>query len=490
MPETFPMSGAHFPGKALRRAARAVRPDELGRAAVTALLSAATAAAMVLTAGGVLAAPAGGTVGSPQPELAQFRVGPSGQSGSGAMLADGTIILASVATKGTTINVCLLRPGARSCAATVVLHAHSGDTFDGVPEVLSAGASQVSIAAEDCCSLADGAVVFNSTDGGHIFGPLTIAGSISSIGAGTVAGGQLVVATFTSSSYNVQAFPPNPVSPETAVATPHSGADGDSALSTVNGGVLSVNDDLTNTYVEYAPSGSNFNASSSYHHVATLNNELTVAASGDALLTDPGGSLTGGDRLWFFNGTSLSGPYKVPDSKAGDDGYFAMQKVAGTVHVFFEGRRNGYDLFEETTRNGKAWTPLRRYASAIKSEQLVPVLGSIGSGVVFEAESPSSLLAQPILQPQNVRVRLARTHVRHGQSTKFTGSASPRLKNQLVTLEVLRSKRWYRVKTTHESGTGKFSFTVPGSTHTYRAVVADKPGYYQYGYSNSVTLTA
>ena len=36
----------------------------------------------------------------------------------------------------------------------------------------------------------------------------------------------------------------------------------------------------------------------------------------------------------------------------------------------------------------------------------------------------------------------------------------------------------------------KFSFSVPGTTETYRVVVAYEPGYYEYGYSNSVKLTA
>lgn len=78
----------------------------------------------------------------------------------------------------------------------------------------------------------------------------------------------------------------------------------------------------------------------------------------------------------------------------------------------------------------------------------------------------------------------------HGHSTKLTGTAFPHLNHQLVTLQKLTHKRWYTVKTTHESSAGKFAFTVPGVTQTYRVVVAYKPGYYKYGYSCSVTLTA
>ena len=46
------------------------------------------------------------------------------------------------------------------------------------------------------------------------------------------------------------------------------------------------------------------------------------------------------------------------------------------------------------------------------------------------------------------------------------------------------------MKTTKEAA-GGFRFTVVAShTETYRAVVDDEPGYYQYGYSNAVTLVA
>jgi hypothetical protein len=373
----------------------------------------------------------------------------------------------------------------------VTLHAHAGDTFSPTPQVLITGPADVSIVASDCCTIGpDGVVVFSSTDGGATYVGPTQAGDIGGVTTGTVAGGQLVVANNQSPNYQIQAFPPNPPSPAAAAATPDSHIAGDTALATDKNGVLSAQDDLTDTYVYFAAAGANFNASASYHHVATIKNQDTVAASGNAVLTAPGGSITGKDRLWFFNGKSLSGNYKVPDTRLGDDGYFAMKEVRGTVYVFFLGRRNHYDLYEERTRNGRTWTPLEHYASAIKSEDLVPVLNGIGAGLVFEAQSPKPLLAQPIMVPQHVHVKLLRTHVTAGHGTKLTGSATPRLRHQLITLEVERHGHWYRVKTTHESKTGSFSFSVPAATHTYRVVVADKPGLYQFGYSNSVTLTA
>jgi hypothetical protein len=188
--------------------------------------------------------------------------------------------------------------------------------------------------------------------------------SINAIGAGTVANGQLVLANYLTSTFNVQAFPPNPASPQTSLAKPDAHAVGTSALSTYKGGVLVASDDLTNTYVEYAPAGGNFNSTASYRHIATIRKENTVALSGNALLTSPGGTLTGADELRFFNGTSLSKGFRVPIPKRSDDGYWGMQEVRGTVHVFFLNRRASYDVYEETTRNGTKWSALQRYGSS------------------------------------------------------------------------------------------------------------------------------
>ncbi len=473
------------PGTRLSR----VRTARVGAwLAASALLAAATT---TLAPGTAEAAPAGGTVGDPQPELAQFSVGGAGQNGSGVVLPNGDLVLASISKSGATMNVCLLHPGNRKCASTVLLRAHAGDEFYVTPEVLSTGGTKLSVVSEDCCNISN-VVTFNSTDGGRTFSAEALVGSIGSINgvdAGTVADGKLVVASYSAPSFNVQAFPPNPASPVTSFATPNSFIVGTSSLTSYNGGVLVANDDTTNTYVEYAPSGSNFNKSRSYRHIAAIRNEDTVTVSGSALLTSPGGTLSGADELRFFNGKSLGKGHKVPIPKASDDGYWGMQEVRGTVYVFFLNRRASYDVYEESTRNGTTWSALRRFGSAITSTQLVPVLSSSGSGVVFEASSPK-LLAQPILNAQSVRITLQHSHVPPGHSTKLTGTAFPHLNHQLVTLQKLTHKRWYTVKTTHESSAGKFAFTVPGVTQTYRVVVAYKPGYYEYGYSRSVTLTA
>jgi hypothetical protein len=430
----------------------------------------------------------GGTVGSPQPELKQFKVGGAAGDGTGAVLADGTLVLAADNKSGSSINVCVLHPGDRKCASTASLSAQSGDTFFGVTEVLATGGTDVSVIGYDCCnSTPDGIFMFNSSDDGKVFGALVKAGTLDSLGAGTVADGDLVVG---STDGHVQAFPPTAGGPAGSSADPNSKIETDTSLATYNGGVLVAGDNLTNSYVEYAPSGSNFNATSSYKSVGTFDNELVTAVSGNALLTDPGGSLTGGERLRFFNGTSFGKSFKVPDTRQGDDGYFTMQEVGKRVHVFFEGRRDGYDLYTETTTDGKHWTKLQHYGTAITSTWLAPVLGPTGAGQVYESGSGSPTLSQPILNSQSVHITLKRSRVPHGHSTTLSGKVSPHLNHQLVTLERKSGKRWLTVKTTHESSSGRFSFSVPGTSETYRAVVAYEKGYYEYGYSNSVKLTA
>jgi hypothetical protein len=482
-----------------RHTTRAEQPRHVRRARNRLRLLAASVATLVATLASVLAvgtpagaAPTAGTKGDPQPELAQFKIGTNSGSGTGTVLADGTLVLAFISSSGNKTTVCVLHPGDRKCASTATLSPEKGDSFTGVPEVLSTGGKDVSVVIYDCCnSTPDNAFVYNSTNDGKSFSKYVKAGTISSIGAGTAAGGDLVVATFTTGSINVQAFPPHPASPVTAFATPNGQEDGNTSLTTYRGGVLVANDNLTNTYVEYAKSGSDLNASSSYKAVATVKNETTVTISGNALLTDPSASLTGGDRLRFFSGTSFGKSYKVPDSKAGDDGYFVMQQAGGTVHVFFEGRRDDYDVFSATTRDGSHWSPLSQYGTAIDSTDLAPALAPSGAGVVLEAGSGTEpVFVQPILNPQRVHIKLAKTKVKKGQSTKLSGTVAPHLKGQLVTLERKAGKLWDTVKTTHESASGTFSFTVPGKTETYRTVVAYQPGYYLYGYSNSVTLTA
>jgi hypothetical protein len=454
--------------------------------------------ALALT-GATPASAGGGEVGTPQPELMHFNIGPSGGHGTGAVLPNGDIVFAIPSQSGKSIHVCTIFPGARACSHIVTLDAYksggSQDTFSGTVEVLAPSAHDLVIAAEDCCHLtvggADGgAVVFESSDGGATFAAELPAGTIKSIGAATYAEGTLMVGSTLASAVNVQALRQNVFeSVDMSMATPVVGADGDTSLTTYEGGVIVASDDTTNAHVEYATSI--FNSSGSYASVGSFPNELVTAVSGNALLTDPGGSLTGGERLRFFNGTSFGPVHKVPDPPQGDDGYFTMQETGRVVHVFFIDRRASYNAFEESTTDGVHWSGFEEFTlgSAIASNGLSPALGPSGAGLLLECNG-SPLYAQPVLNAQLVHVALAATHVQVGHTTALRGTSSPRLTNQAVTLQRFDAGKWYPVSVGHESATGSFTFTVPAVTRTYRAVVNEKRGYDQYGYSNDVTLVA
>ncbi len=413
-------------------------------------------------------------------------LGSGSGTGSGAVLPDGTLVLAAGAPNPALINVCMLHPGNRKCATTSSLHVPSGGAqFYGIAEVLAEGKTDVSVVDEDLF----GAVVFNSTNDGRSFGKGFLAGNINGIASATYADGQLVVGNG-DSGFEVQAFPPNPASEVMTGASPTGGKVYNSALTTYHNKLLVANDDTNgNTDVEWATFGSNFNEKSSYSHPMVIHKEDLLGMSGDALLTDGNGSLTGGtERLYFWNGTTFGSAHKVPEPKNGDDGYWSIQQAGGVVHVFFLNRRNGYDIYSETTRNGVTWSPLTVYNTAITSDDLAPVLAPQGWGLVFECSTDGPSLAQPILLGQSVHISLQHSTVKVGTSTKVNGTVSPKLAGQLVTLERLSSKKWFTVTTTHESAAGTFSFIVPGKADTYRAVVAYKPGEYLYGYSNSATL--
>jgi hypothetical protein len=449
--------------------------------------------ALVVLGTAASAAPTAGTKGSPQPELARFKVGVTGAAGTGAVLADGTLVLASPSKSGTNIDVCMLHPGDRSCAATSALKAYPRDSLSAPAEVVATGGKNVSVVTGDGFYVgADGLFVYNSSNDGKTFSTYKKAGTAGGgygIGGATYAGSKIVVvASAPHVGIEVQAFSPSASSPVTQMAV-LSSAQGGVAIGTYRGGVLVAFDNLTTTSVEYAKAGSNFGLKSSYKKVLTIPNEQTVGVSGSALLTDVSGSITGFNHIRWFNGTSFGSAFRVAQPANYDDGYFSVQQTGATTHVFYLDRRAGYDVFEASTTNGAHWTGPTEYQTAIQSSDLAPVLGPSGAGLVFEADG-TALWAQPILNGQLVKISVTSLRVPLGHPTTINGKAAPHLTNQLVTLQKLSGGLWYNVSTTREDSAGKFAFTVPGATVTYRAVVNYEPGYYEYGYSNSVSLTA
>jgi hypothetical protein len=471
-------------------------------------LAAASAAACMLAAGGALAtggpavaATAGarivvssGETGEPQPELDTFTVAPAGASGgSGAVLPGGSMVLAWIANNGKDALVCVLPAGARKCSSTATLKPFGGDQFFGTAEVFADGGASVTVALSDCCAIGpDGILVYNSTDGGLTFSAFAKAGNLPGIATGVRIGGQLVLSPdLNPAGLQIQAVVAHPKAPQTAIANP-SPQDADTSLTSYKSGVVAACDTLGKTYttvVRYAASGSSFNATGSYHKAGSFGGEQLAWASGTALLTMPG---TGGARLRFFTGTGFGAAHAVPEPPTPDDAQFTVQQTGSVSHVFFVAARSGYDVMTETTSDGVHWSALHTLHTFITQDASEPVLGPSGSGILL-GTSPGAgepALAQPVLNPQHVTLKLAKTHVPAGQSTQALGQASPVLPGQVVTLQKESSGKWFDVTTTKESSKGTFAFTVPGVTRTYRAVVAYKPGYYLYGYSNTVKLTA
>jgi hypothetical protein len=433
------------------------------------------------------------TQGNPQPELALFDVGSAGGSfGSGTVLPDGTLVLVSPSPSATTAVVCTLRVGARGCSSTATLDASVGGSFSGVAEVLSTGGSDVSVVMEDCCrvvtrSQTGGVVVFNSTNDATTFSSELSAGTLSGVAAATFADGKIAVVPKEAGALRVQAFSPSSagLSVSTAAARLGNGEVNDTSLATYDQGLLVASDNaLGETSVRYARSGSNFNSAASYKVVGTFDGEDLAAVSANALLTYSATASSNAMYLRFFNGTSFVGPYNVPQPTAGDDVYPTIEETGNVVHVVFANRANNYDIYGESTTNGTQWSSLSVYHTAVTAGSLVPVLGSSGTGLVYETDS-TPLLAQPVLDPQSVVV----TSVGSGTHTTLDGRVSPPISGQAVWLERLSAEGWYDAATTAESAAGKFSFEVSGPS-TYRAVVAYEPGQYLYGYSNALTLRA
>lgn len=460
-------------------------------------------AAASLAGGGRASASARSLIeGEPQPELASFNLGASGGgAGSGAVLSDGSVVLASLSADSATAVVCRLLPGARRCVSTATLSAYAGngnrDGFFGVPEVLAIGGTDVAVVLEDCCYVPafggfGGAVVFESTNDGATFSGEVPAGIIQNVSAATVADGQIVVASSDTSSLNVQAlgWPAHiALSPP---ANPNLRHDGNTSLSTYDGGVLVASDDASgNTLVEYAPKGSNFNRSSSYRSpVGIFHGEDLAGVSSNALLTYSSTSNPGA-FLRFFNGRSFGPRYKVPEPAGAVDDYWSLQDASGVAHVFFLDRSAGSEMCSEATRSGLHWSSIATYNPMASAGGLVPALGPSGTGFVYETDvvSPPDL-AQPILGYQSVVIELGRHRAPLGKRTYLTGQAAAHLPGQVVTLERRVSTGvWSTISVTRESSRGRFAFTVPGITDAYRVVVAYEPGYLLYGYSNVVILT-
>jgi hypothetical protein len=447
-----------------------------------------------------VASPAGGIKGDPQPELKPFKIGASNYAGgSVAIEPDGGLVVAYGSSKGKgKVVVCLLDRAKSKCSSQTTLSPLGSDSLYGVPEVFVPSVNHVVILAETCCdsSSAGGDLLWSSTDGGRAFGAPVRVGTLG-VDAAALIGGSIVFSqSLDTNGAEVESIPTNASGPpgSTAIATSKKATD--IAVGGYQGGALVASDDLGadyTTYVEYAPSGDDFNASSSYQRVGSFSHEQLVAMSSAALLTVQ----TKGSQnleLRLFNGSSYGAAHAVPGTKGRGPEWFTVdQDASGRVYVFSERARSGrlYHLYERSTTNGTRWSAPVDLGDAVQSNSFGAALDSMGSGLVVGTDNGAAAWGYPVLGTQSVSFSLKSSTIKKGRSTTGSGKGSPPGTGREVELQVERSGLWYTVATTHEGAGGSFSFTIKGTSagkYVYRAVVSDLAGYLRYGYSAGRTL--
>jgi len=443
----------------------------------------------VVLAGTLLLTPmlvfASGTA-DPQPELEQYRVGDAGSSSSGTTMPDGTIVLGTITKGGQDAYVCVIPLGHRGCSNYIYFHADKGtapDDFNAIQTFATHGHNAILVVSDESRRTQPIGEFSLSDDGRTPSSAFLPVGNLSSYTYAADADGDIVVASGSAPSMQVQELP----NADGDHATLGTAIDAHTSITTYDGGVLVAYDDGTSTYVYYAKAGSDFNSSSSYRLVATFDGETVSAASDGALLTNAGG-LTGGELLRFFNGSAYGPAHHVPEPAHGDDGGFTMQQSDHQSHIFFINRRNGYDLYAEATGNGTSFSRFSILGPAVAANSFVPLLGKTGTGIVYEGDG-SPLLAQPILKGQKVTITLTHSRIVPGTHTTLDGSVSPSIGDHRISIERDSSGSWQHFATTQESSAGTFAVKL-AKTGTYRAVVEDSPGRYEFGYSNSVTVSA
>jgi hypothetical protein len=447
-----------------------------------------------------LAAGAGtGEKGTPQPELKPFTISATSDSSGGtvAVESSGAIVVAYDIKGGANglTRVCVLDRAGRSCSHTSTLTPLTDDSVSGEPQVFALPNNQVVVLQGACCdSSGNGDVMYTSSDGGDTFGAAVRVGSLS-VSSAALVGDDVVFGAGGHDGAEVESVTATAPTIPADVTTVLSPVSYEMAVGSYSGGALvasqatDASDDYGTT-VAYAPSGSDFNAASSYAPVGTFDHEALIALSGSALLTQ---QTTGKDELELrvFNGTGFGAEHVVPGDEAGGGpvGYTVDQDPSGEVHVFADLARDGYNLTESSTTDGSSWTSERYIGDAIDNDYLSVGLDASGAGLILGLNNPAT--GYPVLGRQGITFALAKSAVKKGMTTKGTGKGSPAATGRTVTLQMERSGLWYSVATTHEKSNGSYSFAVKGAaagSSKYRAVVSDFAGYLQYGYSAARTL--
>lgn len=353
-----------------------------------------------LTASALALAPIAATAASAHVMRAQlaktsgrFSLGSSKSGGgTGAVLPDGTIVTAYIPNNDSRIAVCTMKPDPTKCSSTTTLDAYHTDGL-GTPQVLSTGGKDVAIVVHDCCYIgSSGIIVFNSTNDGKTFGKYQIAGNLPGISSAVYAGdGNIVIVDGDTAKIELQEISDHPTTPTgVRITPPHEGEDINAALTNYDGGLLLAQTDNQATVIDYAKSGSNYGTRGAWKKVQTLREEIVDSLSGTAILTAHEGSITGAERVQFFNGHAFGTGYRVSQPPSPDDGGFVMQETGSVAHVFYVARREGYALYETSTSNG-TWSSQTAFGSVIDNDDTQPVLGPNGKGVVLIADGPAAI---------------------------------------------------------------------------------------------------
>jgi len=472
----------------------------LGRRSGLALSAASAICLITALAGTALASPSAGVKGDPQPELKPFKLGILNATtpGSIAMEPDGSLVAAyGIGVGNGRTLICVLDRGKSACSDKPVLTPLDNEDAEGSPQVFIPSANHVDVLASMCCDAnpAGDDLLYESTNGGKSFGAPVRVGNVS-VGVAALVGNNIV---FTSGDNGagqvIESVSLAAPGPPATTANPVTKEAFDVGVGSYRDGALVGSDSsgasFDSTYVTFAPKGSDFNATSSYHLVGTFSKEDLLGMSGSAVLTIQTDGHSSAE-LRLFNGTGFSAPRSVPGSAGGGPEWFSVdQDPSGAVHVFSSrGLANpSYDLIERSTTNGgKTWSAPVDLGDAIADTNFSAALDSHGSGLGLGTGAPTGY---PVLAAQGVSFKITPGSIHKGKSATASGKGSPGAVGRVVTLQVERSGKWYNVATTHEKSGGSFSFKIKGSSagsFSYRAVAADLAGYLQYGYSNAKSL--
>jgi hypothetical protein len=472
---------------------------------IIAVCSVATICVVTALAGSASAIGSKGIKGDPQPELKPFRIGTTdGAGGSVAMLANGSMVLAYFVPTGNdagAARVCVIARGGHSCTHTSTLNTLNdggqvGSVFDE-PQVFALPDNGVDVLMTTCCDSdpSGGDLIFQSTDGGAVFGAATRVGTVDASAAALV-GSDIVFTGGSHDGAEVESVSATTPAHPGSVALVNDNQPIDVGIGAYKDGALVGNDvdaATITTHIAYAAADSNFDSSSAYQVVGTFPNEALIGISGSAVLTI---QTTQKDEvlLRFFNGTSFSAPHPVPGLQGHSLGYWVSvdRDPGGVTHVFSETNFSdpSYDLFETSTKTGSYWSKPAKLGNGVDYSSYASGLDANGSGIVL-GTGHTRAAGFPILAPQGVSFSLKKSSLKKGHKTTASGKGARAASGRKVTLQIEKHGKWYAVSTTHEKSNGSFKFTIKatrvGKFH-YRAVAADHAGYVQFGYSTARVL--